>query len=630
MISITNLKFEYGAQTVFENVTTTIDSRINALVGRNGSGKTTLFKLISGELTPSGGSVSVPRGRSIGYLKQEFDFPDMDMRTGDYILSQIGYYNRYNSLLQRMQNENPTDELLHRFADAEEIFNRKGGYSLKERMSMVLENLGFQSEDARIRELSYGYRMRALLAKLLMEENDILLLDEPTNHLDLPSIKWLESYLNLYSGMILLVSHDRSFLDNVCTATVEIHSKDIRKYAGNYTFYRGVKEARDEQNRKERESLIDEAKRLQEMVARIKGNVKKAKIASSRQKNLDKIMEKVDTFEEERSSSVKLRGMQSVLRSKIAMEASIREKRYERESVLNDIELTVESGERIFLIGANGRGKSTLLRILSKTDNSFDGEVKHNENLEMLYFDFDKIAQLKDDRTVLDFIYTDGMTEHESKTLLGMMLFREDDYDKKISVLSGGEKVRLYLAKLFCQKFNFLILDEPTNYLDIETVEVLIDWLKEVKTGFIIVTHNEYLLKSIERANIWSIKEGRLLVHYGNYNDYLYYSNVKTAVPAKAEVQAAVKQPEKIHDRQSIINRRIELNKKIKKVEREVEELETEKRELFEKLSDTDSYKSGEIIKESSARFRAVEGRLEKLYKEWEEYIDSMPELEEK
>jgi len=223
------------------------------------------------------------------------------------------------------------------------------------------------------------------------------------------------------------------------------------------------------------------------------------------------------------------------------------------------------------------------------------------------------------------------MTEHESKALLGMMMFHEDDYEKKISVLSGGEKVRLYLAKLFCQKFNFLILDEPTNYLDIETVEVLIDWLKNIQTGFIIVTHNEYLLKSVEKSNIWTIKEGRLLIHYGNYNDFVYYSSQKDAASASFKNPVLqVKRDGKKLDRQSVINKRIEINREIKRVEKEVEILESEKKLLFEKLSDMKSYKSGEQIKESSNRFKAVEVRLEYLYRQWEEFIESMPELEEK
>jgi len=631
MISIVNLKFEYGIQTIFEDVTTTIDGKVNALVGRNGSGKTTLFKLIASEINPTAGSIIIPKSKTIGYLKQEFDFPNLDMSVGDYILSQIAFYNRYNELLHRIQTENSSEDLLHKFADAETEFNNKNGYSLQEKMKTVLQNLGFASDKLKIRELSYGYRMRALLAKLLMEENDILLLDEPTNHLDLPSIKWLESFLTLYPGMIILVSHDRAFLDNVCTSTIEIALRGVRKYSGNYTFYRGVKQARDEQSEKEKEGLIEEAKRLEELVSRIKGNVKKAKIASSRQKNLDKIMEKVNSFESEITSKVKLRGMQSTLKSRIAMEALINDKTYDKESILNNIEMKVEPDERIFLIGANGRGKSTLLRILAGTDRAFDGEVKHNESLEMLYFDFDKIAQLKDEKKVLDLIYSDGMTEHESKALLGMMMFHEDDYEKKISVLSGGEKVRLYLAKLFCQKFNFLILDEPTNYLDIETVEVLIDWLKNIQTGFIIVTHNEYLLKSVEKSNIWTIKEGRLLIHYGNYNDFVYYSSQKDAASASFKNPVLqVKRDGKKLDRQSVINKRIEINREIKRVEKEVEILESEKKLLFEKLSDMKSYKSGEQIKESSNRFKAVEVRLEYLYRQWEEFIESMPELEEK
>jgi len=634
VIQINGLSFSYGAQTIFEDTSLTIDDCRNGLVGRNGSGKSTFFNLISGSLRPESGTISVSNSAKIAYLRQEMAFEDVEMLPHEFVLNSISFYNEYNLLLRELEeSKNPDTSLLHRFSDVEAVFNAHNGYRLKEDVIKVLGSLGFKKESKKkIYELSYGFKMRLLLAKLLLDESEVLLLDEPTNHLDLPSIKFVESYLKKIDKLCILVSHDRAFLDSVCERTLELNNRKIKKYNGNYSFYKQQREMNIMQTERERENLLSEKARLEEMISRIKDNVKKVNIASSRQKFVDKIDEKLSSLEDFSRKDVTFMRRDEVLRSDIGIKAEIKEKRYDREKILDEIEVTVRPDDRIFLIGANGYGKSTLLRILARRDENFTGWVRNNDNLKLLYFDFDRIAQLKDETTVLDFIYTDGVDNFKAKQLLGMMLFTEDDYEKKIKVLSGGERVRLFLTKLFCASFNFVILDEPTNYLDIETIDVFIEWLRGLKSGFIIVTHNEYLLKSLEKVNVWRIEDRRLKVHFGNYNDYKYFeakrADEESSEDEPAEREERKKPSDAKRERQQIIEKRSEINKQLKVLEKEIEMLEEEKKELYSKINAGDSYKLGGELKRISERIKQIERILQTMYDRWNKLIDGMPELD--
>ncbi|PIP14310.1 MAG: hypothetical protein COX48_01555, partial [bacterium (Candidatus Stahlbacteria) CG23_combo_of_CG06-09_8_20_14_all_34_7] len=483
----------------------------------------------------------------------------------------------------------------------------------------------------RIYELSYGFKMRLFLATILLDESEILLLDEPTNHLDLPSMKFMEEYLKRINKLCIIVSHDRAFLDSVCERTLELNNKKIKKYNGNYSFFKNQKEATIIQTEKERENLTIEKARLEEMIARIKENVKKVNIASSRQKFVEKIDKKLECLEDFSKKEVSFIRRDESLRSDIGFKIEIKEKRYDKEKLLEDIEVAIKPMDRIFLIGANGYGKSTLLRIIASHDSNFIGKVKKNEKIKLLYFDFDKIAQLKDETTVLDFIYTDGVDNFKAKQLLGMMLFSDKDYEKKIKVLSGGEKVRLYLTKLYCSSFNFMILDEPTNYLDIETVDVLIEWLKGLKSGFVIVTHNEYLLKSLENVHLWRIEDRRLKIHFGNYNDFKFFEGKNRENNVKSEIQQKKIRKPKGYDakreRQMLIEKRSAINKQLKLLEKEIEIFESEKKDLYKKMTAEDSYKMGSDLKIISDRVKQLERMLKTMYDKWNGLIDEMPEL---
>ncbi len=300
--------------------------------------------------------------------------------------------------------------------------------------------------------------------------------------------------------------------------------------------------------------------------------------------------------------------------------------------MIEDAELAIGPDQRIFLIGANGRGKSTLLRIIAEADRDFKGEIRKHENLNVLYFDFDSISRMRSDKTVLEFIYSCTETEYQAKSLLGMMLFDEDDYNKKITVLSGGEKVRLYMTRLFTESFNFIILDEPTNYLDIETIEIFIDWLKNLRTGFIIVSHNEYLLENVRDSEIWTIENKHVLMHFCNYHSYTANPSVKQETEyVKDDTVDTSDFRKKKQTRQEKINLRIELNRKTQEIEKHIEKLEKERNGLYETMADPNLFSrhNGKEIAQMKERMNEVDYEIAEMYREWDILTDQMPELEE-
>lgn len=632
MITLNNINFSYGARKIFDNAGASIDETANALTGRNGTGKTTLFNIITGNITPQSGEIIITKGHTVGYLQQEMHISDSSQQPVEFVLGNIEFYNRYNKMLKELESGRNDSAFLERFADTQERYNLREGYLLPEKTREVLTSLGFDDEiEKSISELSYGFRMRLFLAKLLLEKNDILLLDEPTNHLDLPSIKWLETYLKDYKGLLLIVSHDRSFLDNVCTQTIELNKAKLRKFKGNYSFFINEKEKELEHEQKEMENLLQKKETLERFIERFKAKNTKASAARSKAKVLDKVNDKLDEFDFSKSKTVKFMNKETALRSKTALQVHIESKIYDTYPVIEDTDISIAPDQRIFLIGANGRGKSTLLRIIAEADRDFEGEIKKHENLNVLYFDFDSISRMQSDTTVLDFIFAAAETEYQAKSLLGMMLFSEDDYSKRISVLSGGEKVRLYMTKLFTETFNFIILDEPTNYLDIETIEIFIEWLRRLRTGFIIVTHNEYLLEKVRDSEIWTIENRRVRMHFCNYSSY---SGTGYAPEKQEPVEEAVQTSDfkqKKRDRQEKINARIEINKKIQQIEAHIEKLEHERTELYATMSSPDLFEKhkGNEIAAMKDRINEVEYEIAEMYREWDVLTESMPDLEE-
>ncbi len=631
MITVNSLTLSHGIRVLFDEAGIVFENGKTALVGRNGSGKTTLFNIITNNSEKDSGEIVLSADTRIGYLRQEMDIEDSPLKPVEFVLKEIDYYNKYTELLEQIKHiEKPSNTMLNNIAIYEENFRHNAGYSLPERAKKMLIFLGFSKHiDKQVKELSYGYRMRLLLTKLLLEDNNMLLLDEPTNHLDLPSIKWLEQYLLNSKKNAIIVSHDRQFLDTLCTRTIEVSNQKLNKFKGNYSFYKIEKEKIIEKEKQELSNLLEQEKQLIAFISKWKAKESKVVMAQSREKILAKVRKRISNIHIVREKDARFNYSNvEMLKSKTGINGTVIDKSYDKTNVLRDVEIDINPIKKIFLIGRNGVGKSTLVRILAGNDEKYNGDIKYNESLKLLYFDFDSISKLPGNESVLSFIQNDEPSEYRAKTLLGMMMFGEDDYDKRIRVLSGGEKIRLYLTKLFISKFNYIILDEPTNYLDIDTIDIFIKWLEGLKTGFIIVSHNEYLLKSVKSDEMWEINNGKLHIHFGNYKDYISYQK-NLIVDYEEKSFSSANKPIRKKNRQQIVNKRIEINKKIKGIEEQISKLENERDEIFEMLTDANIYKrDSENVRKNRKREREITLLLEKLYNDWNKLIEKIPELD--
>lgn len=634
MITINNLTFSHGIKNIFNSASIVFDDTRTALVGRNGSGKTTLFNILNRQLSDYQGSIIYEGNTRLGYIHQEMKIEDSDLTPVEYIKSSISYYSNYTNLLKTIERADAPDAaLLDKLAFYEEQYRHMEGYSLDQRAHTMLVSLGFSSHmDKSISALSYGFKMRLMLVKVLLEDNNMLLLDEPTNHLDLPSIKWLEEFLMNSAKSAIIVSHDRAFLDTVCVQTVELCDSKLFKYKGNYSYFRKEKNFLIEREKQELNNLIEEEKQLIAFINKWKAKNTKVSMAHSREKVLSKVRNRIASINitKQRDASFSYHNVIPIM-SKKGINGHIDEKSYSGIQVLQNIDIDAGPRSRIFLIGKNGIGKSTLVRILGGKDSDYRGHIECNDKLNTLFFDFDKISQLPGRETVLAFMKNNEPSEFRAKRLLGMMLFGDDDYDKPISVLSGGEKVRLYMSRLFVSDFSFIILDEPTNYLDIETIDIFIKWLKGLQCGFIIVSHNEYLLQSVRADELWQIEDRQLKIHYGDYNDYLSGFNAKGIKRQDNDnsmvVVETMNRDKEI--RQNIINKRIQINKKIRKIEDDILLLEKERDNIFEKLKDPLIYKNDpEGVKSMRIRELEINNELERLYNTWDDLIEMKPGLD--
>lgn len=633
MITVNNLTFSHGVKTIFNEAAVVFDNTKTALVGRNGSGKTTLFNILDGKITDYEGDIIYTGNTKIGYIHQEMQIEDSDVKPIQYIKNNISYYNNYNKLLSIIENTSePDNDMLNRLALYEDHYRHMEGYSLEERAQTMLINLGFGEHiEKPIKALSYGFRMRLMLARVLLEDNNMLLLDEPTNHLDLPSIKWLEQFLINTERSAIIVSHDRAFLDAVCRETVELSGHKLNKYKGNYSYFSREKSAIVEKEKQELNNLIEEEKQLVAFINKWKAKNTKVSMAHSREKVLNKVRKRIASINiiKERDASFSYHNVDPIM-SRKGISGNINDKSYNEITVLRNMYIDAAPQKRIFLIGRNGIGKSTLVRILAKKDSDFSGNIECSDKLNILFFDFDRIARLPGHETVLSFIRHIETNEFRAKSLLGMMLFGEDDYDKPINVLSGGEKVRLYMSRLFVSKFSFIILDEPTNYLDIDTIDIFIRWLKGLKCGFIIVSHNEYLLKSVNADELWQIEDAGLKIHFGNYIDFQKFTKKREyAVNSEISDEHISSSNNDKKRRQAIINKRIEINRHIKNIEDQISALESERDHIFEELKNPKTYReSPESVKQIRAREQEINNKLESLYEKWNELIDDKPILD--
>lgn len=634
MLSINNLSYYIGGRTIYENASLHIRPYDKiGLIGLNGSGKTTLLRLINGEYTPDGGQISKSNGCTIGFLNQDL----LSYESAESILNvamqafekELVIGKKIDRILEEMEN-NYSEKLVHDLAVLQEQFEAVEGYALKARAEEILEGIGFSTDDLvrPLKEFSGGWRMRVMLAKLLLEQPSLLMLDEPTNHLDLPSIQWVENYLRSYNGAVIVVSHDKNFLNNAASKIVEVADYQLVSYEGDYNYYLEEKALRDEIQQNAFENQQQKIKQTEQFINRFRAKATKARQVQSRVKALER-MEKISETVNANplvniSFTVNRQSGRNVIELKNVSKA------YGSLEIFRNTSARIERGDKIALIGANGKGKSTLLRIITGKEPA-EGEIIEGYNviqgfyaqhqLEALHVDHEIIEELKQAGS--------GKTEQELRTILGCFLFSGDDVYKKIKTLSGGEKSRVALAKTLISEANFLVLDEPTNHLDIQSVNILIQALQQYNGTFIIVSHDRQLIAETA-TKIWYIEDKQLKEYPGSYSEYDYWlkkRKVNEPSPASREIK---KDPPKVQDNE----RQKDLKRSFKKAEKdlaEVEEkifnLEQRKEEIECILAKPDLYGDESHLQSLHEEYQAVNTELNALHHQWEDIAETLEKM---
>lgn len=539
LAGLTNVTFEFGARAIVEEATWHIQpgERIG-LIGYNGTGKSTLLKLLVGEYLPSAGTVERSRSTTVGYLHQDLLSFDTNSSILEVALSAFERVLQLEKEIEEIGKElekTGDEKTLLEYTDRLHEMETLGGYNIHHKTEEVLQGLGFSNQDLGrpYREFSGGWRMRVLLAKMILQQPDLLLLDEPTNHLDLPSIEWLEKYLVHYQGSVVIVSHDKYFLNRMVTKIVELYQQQLHIYNGNYDFYESEKAIRIELQQKAFDNQQDYIRQQERFIERFKAKASKAAQAQSIQKRLDKL-ERIEDVELERPN-IRINFRVDKMPGKVLVELKHVTKSFGNNHIVTDTSAEINRGDKIALIGANGKGKSTLLRIIAGTE-QISGDRKWGHNVEESFYAQHQLESLNLNNTILDEMKGCGsqMTEQELRNLLGCFLFGGDDTDKKIRVLSGGEKARVALAKTIVSRANFLLLDEPTNHLDMHSVELLADALMKYEGTYIFVSHDRYFISKAANK-IWEIEDGQIKEFAGGYEEWVAWKNRMATAGSQAK-----------------------------------------------------------------------------------------------
>ncbi len=526
LIGFNSVTFEFGARVIVQDATWHIQpgERIG-LIGYNGTGKSTLLKVLVGEYSPSAGTVERGRGVSIGYLHQDL----LSFDTNDSIREvAMGAFERVKQLEKEIEiignelEKTGDEKLLEKYTDALHELEVLGGYNIEHKTEEVLQGLGFENEQLSkpYKEFSGGWRMRVLLAKMILQQPDVLLLDEPTNHLDLPSIEWLEKYLIHYKGSVVIVSHDKYFLNRMVTKIVELYQQELHIYSGNYEYYEKEKELRVEMQQRAFENQQEYIRQQERFIERFRSKASKAAAAQSAIKRLDKL-DRIENVEIERPN-LRINFQVDKQPGRILTTLKDVSKSFGKLNIVENTSAEIDRGDKIALIGANGKGKSTLLRIIGGTDENFDGERVWGHNVEESFYAQHQLEALNVNNTVIEEMQEcgSGKTDLELRSLLGCFLFSGDDVEKKIRLLSGGEKARVALAKVIVSKANFLLLDEPTNHLDMHSVELLTEALNKYEGSLIFVSHDRYFISKAANK-IWEIVDHQIKEFKGGYEEYV-------------------------------------------------------------------------------------------------------------
>jgi len=649
MISLNNISMRYGAKVLFDDVSLRVAGRDRvSLVGSNGAGKTTMLRVISGIFKPDEGEVAVSKHTTVGYLPQE-GISYTGKTLYEEVYSSAGDINKIQEEMRQIENEmsesddTSSDEfmdLINEYGELQERFQMLEGFKLKSKIEKILIGLGFFERDFEraTDEFSGGWQMRIALAKLLLANPSILLLDEPTNHLDIESLIWVENYLKAYQGAIVLVSHDRNFLDNITDRTIEISLGKATEYSGNYSFYKKEKQIRKEMLENQYDNQQNYLKQQERFIERFRYKATKARAVQSR----IKLLEKMDWVEiEDEEATVHFHFPPATHSGKVAMEITNLSKSYDgKNMVLENIDLLINRGEKIVLFGVNGAGKSTLTRIIAGHEPHNSGTIKPGHLVEIKFYAQNQAEALNPEKSVLETMEESatGEIQKNLRTILGSFLFRGDDVFKKVRVLSGGEKSRLALAKMLIEPSNFLILDEPTNHLDMISKEVLMNALKKYQGTVLIVSHDRDFIDGIV-GKVIEVKNKKLKTYIGNATDYLKEKEKENRLlntGARKEKQSVSEEtlPKKINISSEIKKKKKELNKlmtplksRVDDLERQTGKFETRIKELEVIMSKDEFYKGSYDIVNVTNEYNTVNEKLKKVYSEWERETQKLSEL---
>ena len=661
LLGLQNVTFEFGARTIVEDATWHIqpNERIG-LIGYNGTGKSTLLKVLTGQYSPAKGTVEKGRETTIGFLHQDllgFDTEDSILEVAMGAFERVKQLEKELELLGHELERTGDESLANKYADLLHEMEVLDGYSIHHRTEEILQGLGFANADLgkQYKNFSGGWRMRVLLAKMILMNPDVLLMDEPTNHLDLPSIEWLEKYLIHYPGAVVIVSHDRFFLDRMVNKIVELYQRELHFFTGNYSYYEQEKALRIDMQQKAYENQQDYIRQNERFVERFKAKASKAAAAQSIVKRLEKL-DRIENVELERPN-MRINFAIDKTPGKIVATLKHVSKSFGETKILEDTGAEIDRGDKIALIGANGKGKSTLLRIIAGTE-SFTGDREWGHNVEESFYAQHQLEALNQNNDVLEELKEarSGKNDLELRSLLGAFLFSGEAVEKKIKVLSGGEKARVALAKTIASKANFLMLDEPTNHLDIHSVDLLVESLNKYEGTIVLVSHDRYFISRIANK-IWDIEDYKIREFKGTYAEYEDWKERKAKADAALlkETANAQRPVDKQQAKETVVkaeetkpvakpvanNQNSGIDKELKKeltkqktlfkqLEEKIADLTKKKTQLELDLASPDVYGDKTKFLQTENAYKANADDLKKANADYEIVFEKVMELEEK
>jgi len=654
MLQLEKISLALGDRDLLDEVTTLVNpgERIG-LVGPNGAGKSTLLKIIMGIQEKDAGSIAISNEETLGYLPQDGVDPDFKLTVVEEIETAFSEIfeleEEVNRLQQKLAETDPHSEehqgLLEKYGILQTKLEASGLYTLRSDVEKILMGLGFKESDfsRSTSEFSGGWLMRIALAKLLLKKPTYLLLDEPTNHLDIESLQWMENFLNSYEGAVIVVSHDRAFLDMITNRTLALRKGTLSDYSGNYTFY-------EKKWKEERELLINaqknqekQLKETEEFIERFRYKASKARQVQSRVKQL----EKIDRIEvEDELANVSFSFPEPERSGQVVMRLEDIKKSYGDNVVFDGLDYEIERGDKIAVVGPNGAGKSTMIRILAGLEPIQDGERNEGHKVTTNYFAQHQAEDLDLKKDALEVMMDAGSDEKESRlrSILGSFLFRGDDVFKKVKVLSGGEKSRLALAKMLLSPANFLIFDEPTNHLDMSSKNILQQALQQYEGTCVIVSHDRAFLDPIV-DKVLEVQKNRIRTYLGNVSYFLDKKKEETEAEKNQSAQQETKPDVSDSENGNLSRkeqRRIEaerrnklskqvnpIKKKMEKVEKEIEQAENRKNEIEALMAEVDFYDDSEKVKKTSLEYEDLKMDLTNKYSKWEEYANRIEAIEQ-